>query len=97
MKADDVMSLPAEVQFSVSKATDMILTVSKVYVTLYSRYKRPSTVYWRFWFSLLVSTVLFCVQTGGVGSAELPVLSAALVQLSSDPSALPADQDPDQQ
>lgn len=32
MKADNVMSLPAEVQFSVSKATDMILTVGKVYV-----------------------------------------------------------------
>lgn len=30
MKADSIMSLPAEVRFSASKATDMIVTVSKV-------------------------------------------------------------------
>ncbi|KAE8285569.1 Hydroperoxide isomerase ALOXE3 [Larimichthys crocea] len=34
MKANDIMSLPAEARFSVSKATDMILTVSKVLVEL---------------------------------------------------------------
>ncbi|TKS85121.1 Arachidonate 5-lipoxygenase [Collichthys lucidus] len=32
MKANNIMSLPAEARFSVSKATDMILTVSKVMV-----------------------------------------------------------------
>ncbi|XP_044030744.1 polyunsaturated fatty acid lipoxygenase ALOX15B-like isoform X3 [Siniperca chuatsi] len=34
MKADDITSLPAEVRFSVSKATDMMLTVGKVLVEL---------------------------------------------------------------
>ncbi|XP_078145094.1 polyunsaturated fatty acid lipoxygenase ALOX15B-like [Centroberyx gerrardi] len=34
MKADDVTSLPAEVRFSVAKATDMILTVSEALVEL---------------------------------------------------------------
>ncbi|XP_029025821.1 polyunsaturated fatty acid lipoxygenase ALOX15B-like isoform X2 [Betta splendens] len=34
MKADDVSSLPAEVRFSVSKETDMILTISRALVEL---------------------------------------------------------------
>uniref|UniRef100_A0A7N6BMJ2 Uncharacterized protein n=1 Tax=Anabas testudineus TaxID=64144 RepID=A0A7N6BMJ2_ANATE len=40
MKADDVMSLPTEVRFSVSKATGMMLTVGKVYVL-------PLSVLWK--------------------------------------------------